>query len=111
MPTERIKMIAEAYSKRHYDGNLMLLFNPYVKEDDKAIPYLDNKALDGFLNYFIENKCADNCEKCKYCKSIAGKAISIDQGAVGKHLEELKHFNNGLISSRFVPRKQIFETE
>lgn len=37
--------------------------------------YIDNKKLDGFINFFREEKCTGNCETCGYCKSIASKAI------------------------------------
>ncbi len=88
----------------------MLLLNPYVDEDDKAIPYIENRSLDGFLKYYKDGNCLDNCTKCKYCGKIAKKSIRIDKEASEKHLSELDNFNNGLISSKFVPRKPTQKT-
>ena len=37
--------------------------------------YIDNKKLDEFIQFFIENKCTGNCNSCGYCNMIAKKAI------------------------------------
>ncbi len=37
--------------------------------------YIDNKKLDGFIEFFVKNKCTNKCDKCNYCKRIAELAI------------------------------------
>jgi len=38
--------------------------------------YIDNKKLDGFMEFFHKGHCNRDCEKCKYCDGFAEKAIS-----------------------------------
>lgn len=41
---------------------------------------LDNSKLDGFISYFLENKCKlTNCQECNYCRRIAAKALVIPE--------------------------------
>lgn len=37
--------------------------------------YIDNKKLDGFIDFFKNGNCSGNCNKCNYCKKIADKVI------------------------------------
>lgn len=45
-----------------------------VRECDRHI-YIDNKKLDEFMKFFVQNKCTNQCDKCNYCKKIAEKVI------------------------------------
>lgn len=38
--------------------------------------YIDNKKLDNFIIFFIENKCTGNCNSCAYCNMIAKNVIT-----------------------------------
>ena len=38
--------------------------------------FIDNKKLDGFVEYFVSNKCTGHCNECGYCKAIAKKVIT-----------------------------------
>ena len=38
--------------------------------------FIDNKKLDGFISFFINNKCSGNCDSCGYCKKISEKVIT-----------------------------------
>ena len=41
--------------------------------------YLDNRALDGFMDRFLTTSCIDvDCESCRYCHRLAEKAVRID---------------------------------
>lgn len=41
--------------------------------------YVDNRALDGFMERFKERGCQDlDCESCRYCHQWAEKAVRID---------------------------------
>ncbi|MDD4939479.1 MAG: U32 family peptidase [Candidatus Omnitrophica bacterium] len=39
---------------------------------------VDNRKLDGFLDYFVEGKCKFECEECNYCRNVAERAVYID---------------------------------
>jgi collagenase-like PrtC family protease len=45
-----------------------------VRECERHV-YIDNKKLGNFMNFFTENKCTNQCDKCNYCKKIAEKVI------------------------------------
>ncbi len=50
----------------------------YPREGDNPV-YIDNRALDGFLDRFETRSCeALDCETCRYCHAWAEKAVSID---------------------------------
>ena len=38
--------------------------------------YIDNKKLDGFMEYFQKGNCHRDCNICNYCDNYAKKAIS-----------------------------------
>lgn len=41
---------------------------------------IDNKKLDGFLKYFVENRCSDSyCEECRYCDRWSEKAVEVSK--------------------------------
>ncbi|MBW6510621.1 MAG: U32 family peptidase [Desulfuromonadaceae bacterium] len=41
--------------------------------------YIDNRALDGFMERFKNNSCIDvDCEDCRWCHDFAAKAVTID---------------------------------
>lgn len=50
--------------------------------------YIDNSKLDGFIKFFIEEKCTGYCSNCNYCKRYAEKAI-IENKEVKEYLKEL----------------------
>ena len=44
------------------------------REFDRHI-YIDNKKLDNFIQFFVDNKCTGNCKDCGYCKKVSEKVI------------------------------------
>ncbi len=41
--------------------------------------YIDNRKLDGFIDYFFKHSCASrDCDRCGYCERWAKKAVVID---------------------------------
>lgn len=62
-----VRMI-EAYCQKKYNGNLIELLYAFSEKPDV---YLENKSLDGFVDYFFNNeyKCSNICctGKCDYC--------------------------------------------
>ena len=50
--------------------------------------YIDNRALDGFINRFFDNGCLDaDCEDCRWCHDFAAKAVRIDEQNRDRALE------------------------
>jgi collagenase-like PrtC family protease len=42
--------------------------------------YLDNHSLEGFLRYFVEERCGQgNCDDCGYCRGIAEKSLRVPE--------------------------------
>jgi collagenase-like PrtC family protease len=120
--TEFLARAARAYHQRRYDGNLFDLLNLATNKDRRqmhlgsvyrkailglynigslktmssvmTVPelYLDNRALDGFLDKFAggfactDKVCADGVEadgagapRCGYCRAWAAKALRVDE--------------------------------
>jgi collagenase-like PrtC family protease len=48
--------------------------------EGQAPIYIDNRALDGFMERFLNNSCVDIvCEDCRWCHEFAAKAVTIDE--------------------------------
>lgn len=109
--TQYIISILKAYLERKFEGNLIDLlfcvnrlplrslifkslkffFHPmyinifklkkFMQLFSDIRIYIDNRKLDGFLDYFFEGKCnPDDCEECTYCRDVAERVIHIDNG-------------------------------
>ena len=52
-----------------------------VRPDDREpLVYVDNRALDGFMERFMEKGCRDeDCEKCRWCHDFAEKAVRMEE--------------------------------
>ncbi len=68
--------------------------NPFLVMKLSKVPldldvYVDNRALDGFLDFFVQGKCKGqgSCNECGYCYEITRKAVKIDEGYRQKMLE------------------------
>lgn len=73
-------MLALKYLMRPFSINYLLL------KKLSGIPpgldvYIDNRALDGFLEFFVQDKCIGQgaCNECGYCSRAAKKAVKIDE--------------------------------
>jgi collagenase-like PrtC family protease len=116
MPTEKILRAAEAYSSRHYQGNLYDILNvvtPKTGSANSALPggrgngigsppryYIDNQALEGFVGFFKKQDCSSGCDHCGYCQRIADKAIQFDSDEVDEYVAALNETLDNLSSSR-----------
>jgi collagenase-like PrtC family protease len=116
MPTERILSAAIAYSSRHYQGNLYDIMNvitPKIEFGNSTLPgvqnnliepppglYIDNQALEGFIDFFRKQNCLSGCSHCDYCQRIANKVIQVDRGAVDEYVAMLNEYLDKLASSR-----------
>lgn len=56
--------------------------------------YIDNKKLDNFIKYFVDNKCTGNCNSCRYCSAIAKKVITKDEEICNYLLELYDKYDN-----------------
>ena len=59
--------------------------------------YIDNKKLDGFLDYFVSGMCHKNCANCKYCENWAKNAITDDESVKDYLIELYKLYREKLI--------------
>ena len=66
-------------------------------------PFVDNGALDGFLDYFETQDCANRCASCAYCEAIAERAVRSDEKEIQRYIAALRDLQDDLISSRVFP--------
>ncbi len=116
MSSERILRAATAYSSRHYQGNLYDIMNvitPKIGFIGSALPgvqnnvvgsppkfYIDNQALEGFMDFFRKQNCLSGCSNCGYCQRIANKVIQFDREEVDEYIAMLNASLDKLSSSR-----------
>jgi len=116
MPTERILRAATAYSSRHYQGNLYDILNvitPKAGFMNSVLPgeqsnvvgppprfYIDNQALEGFMDFFRKQNCLSGCSHCDYCQRIADRVIQFDSDEVDEYIAALNASLEKLSSSR-----------
>jgi collagenase-like PrtC family protease len=116
MPTDWIINATMAYSLLHYQGNLYDILNvltPKIKDVEAspssvqiatvaALPkaYIDNQALEGFIEFFKKQDCSSGCAHCDYCQKIAGEVLRLDHREVDGYIAGLKSFLDDLTSSR-----------
>ncbi|MEW6378144.1 MAG: peptidase U32 family protein [bacterium] len=75
---------------RHVNLRVLSIFRQMEKRN--GIVYIDNRKLDGFLDYFKNHDCEGSiCDvDCKYCSTVAKKAITFDQEKLARHIEDLE---------------------
>jgi collagenase-like PrtC family protease len=116
MPTERIFDTVTAYSSRHYQGNLYDILNvitPKIESINSALPgvqnnvigpppkfYIDNQALEGFMDFFRKQNCLSGCGHCDYCQRIASKVIQFDREEVDEYIAMANASLDSLSTSR-----------
>ena len=116
MPTEKILRAATAYSSRHYQGNLYDILNvitprpgsvnstlPGEQGNGVRVPprfYIDNQALDGFVEFFKKQDCSSGCSHCGYCQRIADRVIQFDRDEVDEYVAAVNQSLDNLSSSR-----------
>ncbi len=116
MPTERILNTATAYASRRYQGNLYDILNiitPKIGSGNSDSQdaqnnligspprlYIDNQALEGFIDFFKKQNCLSGCSHCDYCQRIADKVIQFDREEVDEYVAMLNSYLYNLASSR-----------
>jgi len=116
LSTEWIMNATTAYSSLHYEGNLYDILNVlYTKIRDakpslpgaqiSKIPsppkaYIDNQALEGFIDFFKKQDCLSGCAHCSYCQEIADKTVRLDQGQVDEYVGRLNSSLDAITSGK-----------
>jgi collagenase-like PrtC family protease len=115
MSTERILRVATAYSLRNYQGNLYDILNvvvPKIGLIGSGLPnprnsaiepprlYIDNQALDGFVEFFRKQDCPSGCDRCDYCRRIASEAVRCSPEEVEEYTGRLRAALDDLSSSK-----------
>jgi collagenase-like PrtC family protease len=73
---------------------------PHSYERGTAPVYIDNKALDGFIEGLRLRDCSSGrCENCGYCRTWAEKTVSVDDAYRAEVLEMARKLDEGLIAS------------
>ena len=81
--------LLNAYIEEKFEGNLIDLLHIFAPYDTEHQPYIDNKALDGYVDAFYHNKitCNQLCEQCGYCKRFMQKSYTMPE-SLGKEAYE-----------------------
>jgi len=123
MPTEWIIRATAAYSSRNYQGNLYDILNTLTPKLKKAEPdrsktetttvvsppkvYIDNQALEGFIDLFKNQDCLSECSYCNHCQKIADKAVKFDYSEVANYISVLEKYLDDLTSSNIFKTGEI----
>lgn len=90
--TEFILRVARAYGERRHEGDLLDLINfpeplyryilsatmPGEPLTGQLRPSIDNRKLDGFLEFFATCDCVNrSCDECGYCARVAGEVLTV----------------------------------
>ncbi len=116
MPTQRVVRAAEAYTSRRWHGNLYDILNvitPKLGSINSGLQgelrrligsppelYIDNQALEGFIDFFRKQNCLSGCTRCDYCGRMASEAVRYDKDEVDEYVEALSSCLDSLSSSR-----------
>jgi len=116
MTSKAILDTAQAYSLRRYQGNLYDILNvlaPKTRLNGSALLsvqnsvigslpefYIDNQALEGFIDFFRKQNCLSGCANCDYCQKIANKVVKFDREEVEEYIASLSAYLDNLSSSR-----------
>ncbi len=95
--------LLKAYIDESFDGNLLDLLHIFSPYDTAHQPYINNKALDGYVEGFYNNKviCNQLCEECGYCSEFLKKSFTIPDNMVAEATE----FYSG--KNEFIQRLKI----
>ena len=115
-PTSMTLATAKAYAEESYEGNLLDIVPliPTSRGDEARILvdppiYVDNKKLDGFLDFFRSSKCRTDCHTCNYCQGIAKKVVRVtDQKRLDDFIGPLaEEFDSATSWEAIVSRKSL----
>lgn len=99
---ERIETIVHAYLQESFDGNLTELLgwrhwdrfrqNADGTTLERLDVHIDNKALDGFIDFFVERRpdCRLGCDRCNYCTTWAERAVTLDRELRDRYVANMR---------------------
>jgi collagenase-like PrtC family protease len=115
MSTEWIVNATKAYASLSYPGNLHDILNNFSPKtrciaanlSDTEIStiasppkvYIDNQALDGFINFFKKQDCQSECGHCQYCQEIANRVVRVEHDETEEYISVLKKLLDDLAHS------------
>jgi len=119
MSAQWIVRAVKAFASREYQGNLVDIIqgfsmsfggleqkDPNVKigqtlgKESKSKLIIDNRKLDGFIDFFKKQNCIAMCNECSYCDEWAKKVVYLDKIEAPRYVESLKNYLNDIITSR-----------
>lgn len=96
--------------KINFFHNIKYFFHPFsvnifklIKGRQFLIPhgiYIDNRALDGFIEHFLKGKCEGDCKECGYCENIANTVVKIDEESRQKTIKKYEDYISDIESGR-----------
>lgn len=91
--------------------NIFLLHRYFGDVSSQHRFFLDNRKLDGFLDFFIKGKCnLNNCAECGYCRQVAQEALTSCDENKQKTLQAHRRLLGSLYDgSMFYCRSKIAE--
>jgi collagenase-like PrtC family protease len=85
------------FRPQHVNIFSLLQARSVFKEDGV---FIDNRRLDGFLEYFRQGRCNLACgNSCNYCQAVAERVVSIDYKCRDKVIVDSRVFLNKLINA------------
>ncbi|MDD5282184.1 MAG: U32 family peptidase [Candidatus Omnitrophica bacterium] len=77
--------------------NIFILQRYFSNLSSQTHLFLDNRKLDGFLDFFIKGKCnLNNCDECGYCRQVAQEALIFPDDSKQKILQAYKELLGSL---------------
>lgn len=75
--TDNLKLVKKnVNSRKEIYNEIKRVRGLGVKRECERHIYIDNKKLDGFIKFFVNNNCTGNCKSCGYCTRISKKVIN-----------------------------------
>jgi collagenase-like PrtC family protease len=126
MSTKWIINATEAYSSLRYQGNLYDILSaltsklrnteinlpntPTITVTSPPKVYIDNQALEGFIDFFEKRNCLSECHRCNYCQDTANKVVHFDRSEVDRYTSGLRKCLDDLASSNMFSPGELCPT-
>ena len=87
------------YFFRPFDVNVFMLYKMKGTMKDLDV-YIDNRALDGFIEFFLEeDKCGlKSCQECGYCEAVAKRVVKVNPVSMENMRQSHLNFLDKLVS-------------
>lgn len=125
-PTDWIVECTQIYARREFEGNIYDFveksglhapeYEAFFGTSEMIKPlrfHIDNKSLDGFIDYFVKAKprCELGCQiiGCRHCYTWAERVIKVDESLAKEHLTQLQLVLGRLTDSSAFTNKSTTE--